>query len=71
LIPATPPDVSRPTEASKAKATGKDKANLAMDTLWKNVLEEEYTFRTNEEDLLKNYEEAIEGENGKRQWMRR
>jgi len=42
--PTTPSDVSRPTEASKAKATGKDKANLAMDTLWKNVLEEEYAF---------------------------
>jgi len=48
----------------KAKTTGKDKANLAMDTLWKNVLEEEYTFRTNEEDLPKNYEEAIEGDEG-------
>jgi len=42
--PTTPSDVSRPMEALKAKATGKDKANLAMDTLWKNVLEEEYAF---------------------------
>src|SRR6266508_4358749 len=60
--PATPHDVSRPTEASKAKTIGKDKANLAMDTLWKNILEEEFAFRTNEEDLPKNYEEVIEGD---------
>ena len=33
-----------------------------MDTLWKNILEEEFAFRTNEEDLLRNYEEAIEGD---------
>jgi len=59
---ATPPNVSRPTEASKAKTIGKDKANLAMDTLWKNILEEEFAFRTNKEDLLRNYEEAIEGD---------
>ena len=65
--PTIPPDITRPTEASKAKTTEKDKANLAIDALWKNVLEEEeFAFRTNEEDLPKNYEEAIEGDEGKK-----
>jgi len=65
--PTTPPDITRPTEASKAKTTEKDKANLAIDALWRNALEEEeYTFITNEEDLPKNYEDAIRGDEGEK-----
>jgi hypothetical protein len=62
----SPPDISRHTEASKAKIT-KEKANLAMDTLWKVILEgEEFAFRANEEDLPKNYEEAMTGDEGEK-----
>jgi transposase InsO family protein len=65
--PTSPPNVTRPTEASKAKTIEKDKANLVMDTLWKVVLEEEeFAFRANEEDLPKNYEEAIAGDEGEK-----
>jgi hypothetical protein len=64
-IPTTPPDVTRPTEASKAKAIEKDKANLTIDTPWKNI-PEEYTFRANKEDLPKKYEDAIRGDEGEK-----
>jgi len=65
-IPPTPPDITGPTELSKAKSTPREQANLAMDTFWKAFLEEEdFTFRVNEDDLLKNYEEAIGGVEGK------
>ena len=60
--PSTPtpsPDVSRPTESTKAKTTLKEKAILAIETL---VLEEEFAFSAVEEDLPKNYEGAIGGE---------
>jgi hypothetical protein len=54
-------------EALKAKTTEKDKANLAIDSLWKNILEErEFAFRANEEDLLKNYEDAIRSDEGEK-----
>jgi hypothetical protein len=56
----------RPTEASKAKMIEKEKTNLATDTLWRNMPEEEYTFRANEEDLPKNYEDAIRGDEGEK-----
>ncbi len=64
--PTIPLDITRPTEASKAKTTEKDKANLAIDTLWGNILEEEYAFRTNEEDLPKNYEDAMRSDEGEK-----
>ena len=61
-IPSTPPDVARPTESSKVKSTPQEQANLAMDTFWKVFLEDEdLAFRVNEDNLLKNYEEAIRG----------
>jgi IS30 family transposase len=62
--PTPSPDVSRPTESTKAKTTLKEKAILAIETL---VLEEEFTFSAVEEDLPKNYEGAIGGEEGE-QW---
>jgi hypothetical protein len=68
--PSTPipsPDVSRPTEASKAKTTPREKANLAIESLKGIVLEEEFAFSANEEGLPKNYEEAITGDEGE-QW---
>jgi len=35
--------------------------------LWKNILEEgEVAYRMNEEDLQKNYEEAIRGDEGEK-----
>ena len=37
-----------------------------MDALWKNFFEEEFAFRMNKEDLPKNYEETIEGNEGER-----
>ena len=47
--------------------TKKDKANLAIDSLWKNILEEgEFAFRANKEDLPKNYEDAIRGDEGEK-----
>jgi len=65
-IPPTPPYITGPTELSKAKSTPREQANLAMDTFWKAFLEEEdFIFRVNEDDLWKNYEEAIEGVEGK------
>jgi hypothetical protein len=58
-----PPDITRPTEALRAKTTEKDTANLAINSLWKNILEEgEFAFRENEEDLPKNYENTIKGD---------
>ena len=56
---------SVPTEASKTKAIEKDKANLTIGTLWRNI-PEEYAFRANEEDLPKNYEDAIRGDEGEK-----
>ena len=54
-------------EASKAKMSEKDKANLAIDTVWKNILEEEeFAFRMNKDDLPKNYEDAIRGDEGEK-----
>ena len=67
-IPPTPPDIARPTESSKVKLTPREQANLAMDTFWKAFLEEEdFTFRVNEDDLPKNYKEAI-GEVEGKEW---
>jgi len=38
---------------------------LTMGTLWKALLEEEdFVFRTTEDDLPKNYDEAIAGDEG-------
>ena len=65
--PITPPDVSRPTETSKAKTTPREKANLAIEQFKEIVLEEAYAFSANEEGLPKNYEEAIGGAEGE-QW---
>lgn len=62
--PATPPNVTRPTEASKAKT--KEKANLAMDTLQRVALNEEFAFRVNEDDLPRSYEEALAGDEGEK-----
>jgi hypothetical protein len=62
-IPTTSPDISRPTESSKAR----EKANLAVESLEKFVLEENFAFRAIEDGLPKNYEEAIAGDEGK-QW---
>ena len=45
----------------------KEKINLAMGTLWKALLEEEdFVFRTTEDDLPKNYDEAIAGDEGEK-----
>jgi hypothetical protein len=65
--PTAPTDISKQTESSKAKATSKEKANLAIESLGRIILEEEFAFSAHEEDLPRNYEEAIEGEEGK-QW---
>ena len=62
-IPTTSPNISRPTESSKAK----EKANIAVESLEKFVLEEDFAFRAIEDGLPKNYEEAIAGDEGK-QW---
>ena len=64
--PTIPADVSRPTESSKAKATSKEKANLAKECLGRIILEEEFAFNAYEEDLPRGYEEAIEGDEGKK-----
>ena len=65
--PSTPLDVARPTEASKAKTTEKEKVDLAIDTLWGIILNnDEFAFRTSEEDLPKNYEGAIGGDEGEK-----
>jgi hypothetical protein len=53
--PATPPDISRPTESSKAKTI--EKANLAAE-----ILEQDYAFQAIATDDPKTYEEAMEGE---------
>ena len=63
----SPPDDSPHTKAPKATTTTKERANLAMDTLWKMILEgEEFAFRANEEDLLRSYDEAIVGDEGEK-----
>ncbi len=60
------PSIS-PPETSKKEITTKEKTNLAMGTLWKALLEEEdFVFRTTEDDLPKNYDEAIAGDEGEK-----
>lgn len=55
----------RKTES--AKTTTPEKAHLAIESLEKFILEEEFAFSTTEDGLPKNYEEAISGEEGE-QW---
>ena len=57
--PATPPDIARPTESSKAKTT--EKANLAAENAWETTLEGDYSFITREADEP-TYTEAMRGE---------
>jgi hypothetical protein len=67
IPPTIPPDIARPTEASKAKTLERNKANLAIDALRRNIQEEgEYAFRASEEDLPKDYEDAIRGDEGEK-----
>ena len=44
----------------------KQKANLAMDTLQRVALDEEFAFRVNEDNLLRSYKEALAGNEGEK-----
>jgi transposase InsO family protein len=64
--PSTPSqNVNRPTESSKAKALSKEKANLAL----MGGIPGEWAFRACEEELPKNFEDAIEGSEGE-EWKK-
>ena len=59
--PTPPPDVSRPTEASKAKNKNQEQANLALENLYKKIMEniQEYSFSALDQGDLKTVDEAL------------
>ena len=60
LVP--PPNVTRPTEASKAKNKNQEQANFALENLYDKILEDiEYSFSTSNQDEPKTVEEALGG----------
>ena len=62
-MPTPPPDVSRPTEASKAKNRNQEQANLALENLYKKIMEniQEYSFSALDQGDPKTVDEALGG----------
>ena len=60
--PAPSSDITRPTEASKAKNKIQDQANFALENLYEKILEDlEYSFNTLNQDDPKTVDEALGG----------
>ena len=60
-VPTSPPDITRATESSKAKNKPQEKANLALEKLYEQIIEEqiEYSFISSNADDPKSIEEAL------------
>jgi hypothetical protein len=57
-----PPDITRPTEASKAKNKIQEQANFALENLYEKILQDlEYSFSTSNQDDPKTVDEALSG----------
>ena len=50
-----PPDITRPTETSKAKSKSQEKANLALEKLFENLIldDQDYSFRASDHLAVK------------------
>ena len=60
--PVPSPDITRPTEASKARNKNQEQANLALEQLYGKILEDiEYSFNASNTDDPKTVEEALGG----------
>ena len=61
--PTRPPDISRPTESSKAKSKIQEQANFALGQLFGQILNDqlEYSFNSVNQDDPKTVEEALNG----------
>ena len=58
--PVPSPDITRPTEASKARNKNQEQANLALEQLYRKILEDiEYSFNASNTDDPKTVEEAL------------
>jgi hypothetical protein len=55
-----PPDITRPTEASKAKNKIQEQANFALENLYEKILQDlEYSFSTSNQDDPKTVDKAL------------